>query len=94
MITAKAKNATLVVTNSTQFCNDIWQYENEDFKIKEWKASIKGFAEVVQAAYDFLDQELYDEDGNEMEFDDDVLYQLGDVANMLRSIDVKMKKEV
>lgn len=91
---AKAKNATLVVTNSEQFCNDIWQYENEDFKIKEWKASIKGFAEVVQAAYDFLDQELYDEDGNEMEFGDDVLYQLGDVANMLRSIDIKIKKEV
>lgn len=81
------KNAELTINNGAKFSDDIWQYEAE-FTEKQWRETIEEFADVLQDAYDFLDQELYDEDGNDVTYPDDMLYQIGDVINMLRSIDV------
>ena len=81
------KNAELTINNGAKFSDDIWQYEAE-FTEKQWRETIEEFANVLQDAYGFLDQELYDENGNDVTYPDDMLYQIGDVINMLRSIDV------
>ena len=75
-------NATLVINNSKEFCDDIWQYKN-DFSEEQWKAAFKEFASIIQDAYDYLNKDD--------EYPDDKLYQVGDVANMLSSIEVKLK---
>lgn len=77
------KNATLIVNNSEKFSDDIWQYKS-DFTETQWKESIDNFADNLQDIYNWLTC-------NE-EFDmDDKLYILGDVINMLNSIDVRKK---
>lgn len=75
------KNATLIVNNSEKLSNDIWQCNN-DFTEKQWKDAINSFADNLQDIYNWLNE-------NE-DFDmDNKLYILGDVINMLNSIDVK-----
>ena len=76
------KNATLIINNGEEFSDDIWQYKAK-FTEYQWKEAFEEFARIVQDAYDYLiEDEMYP---------DDKLYQVGDVANMLRSIEVKLK---
>ena len=84
------KNATLVINDETEFCEDIWQYRNS-FTEEQWNELIKGFANTLNNAYRFINQELYDENGDEVYFPDDELYVVGDIINMLLAIDVKKK---
>lgn len=77
------KNGTLVVNNSEKLSNDIWQCNN-DFTEEQWKEAINSFADNLQDIYNWLnDNEDFDMD--------DKLYILGDVINMLGSIDVEKK---
>ena len=77
------KNATLIINNSEKFADDIWQYD-ADFTEKQWKEAIDSFASNLQDIYDWI--------CNNEEFNmDDKLYILGDVINMLSSIDVKKR---
>ena len=75
-------NATLVIKDNEGFCNDIWQYENY-FTEEQWKEILEGFADIVLEAKQVL------EEMETPDFLDDKLYQLGDVANMLLSLEVK-----
>ena len=76
-------NATLVVNNAKKFSDDIWQYD-ADFTEEQWKEAIENFADNLQDIYNWL---TCNED-----FDmDDKLYILGDVINMLNSIDVNKR---
>lgn len=84
-------NATLVIKNNREFADDIWQYKAE-FTEKQWKETVTGFAEALQNAYDFLDQELFDEEGNDITYPADMLYQIGDVINMLTSIGIRLER--
>ena len=85
------KNATLVIRNSEKFADDIWQCE-EDFSRSQWKEALSTFVDALNEAYEFLDQELYDEDGTETVFGADKLYIIGDVINMLSSINVSVER--
>jgi len=77
------KNATLIINNSEKFSDDIWQSE-DNFTVEEWKETIDSFASNLQDIYDWID-------GND-DFDmPDRLYVLGDVINMLNSINVRKK---
>lgn len=81
-------NAVLTIHDSEGFSDDIWQLKS-DFDENQWKSIINDFANLVQDVYDFLDSELYDEEGNNVSYPADKWYQLGDLANMLNSIGVK-----
>lgn len=74
-------NGTLIVNDSEKFSNDIWQNE-DNFTEEEWKEAIDSFASNLQDIYDWIDEN----DDFDMP---DRLYVLGDVINMLNSIDVK-----
>jgi len=80
------KNGTLIVHNSEKFSDDIWQSKN-DFTEEEWKEAIDSFASNLQDIYNWL---TCNEEFNM----DDKLYILGDVINMLNSIDVKAKERI
>lgn len=86
----EAPNATLVISNEEDFCNDIWQYRN-NFTEEQWSETIKGFAGTLNNAYRFINQELYNKNGDEVCFPDDELYVIGDIINMLLAIDIKKK---
>jgi len=78
------KNGTLIINDSEKLSNDIWQCDY-DFTEDQWQDAVENFAENLQDIYDWL---TCNED-----FDmDDKLYILGDVINMLNSIDVKKKQ--
>ena len=79
------KNAKLVINNPQGFANDIWQYNVPDADFK-WSDAIKGFADTLQDIYDFF----CTEEGDGI-IDDGHKYVLGDVINMLYSIDVKVR---
>ena len=78
-------NATLIITNGERFSEDIWQ-DADSFTEEQWKEAFEDFARVIQDAYDYLDEEHHED-----MYPADRLYQLGDVANMLRSIEVQLK---
>ena len=81
----KVKNGTLIVNNSNGLSNDIWQ-TSDDFTDKEWKEAIDSFSSNLQDIYDWIC------DNEDCGFDmPDRLYVLGDVINMLNSIDVKKR---
>lgn len=73
-------NGTLIINNSKKFTYDIFQQEC-DFTEKEWEELIKYYVEVLGDVYSWFEEHY-----GESEFD---LYTLGDIINMLDSIDVK-----
>ena len=77
------KSATLVIYDGKRFAKDIWQADG-DFTKEQWKQTIRGFADVLEDVYDYLDQDRGDDT-----YPDDKLYIVGDIMNMLLSIDVK-----
>lgn len=77
------KNGTLIINNSKNFANDIWQNESE-FTEEEWKVAINSFADNLQDLYNYF----CEKEDFEMA---DKLYILGDVINMFNNIDVKIK---
>lgn len=91
-------NATLVINDSEKFMDDIWQYEG-DFNKSDWEGSIEEWSEILSELYEIIGTEdfcnfitkLSKEIPEIEDFGDDKLYQLGDLINMLNSIDVKMK---
>ena len=80
-------NATLLIHNGKGFEDDIWQLDDAGFKVNQWVATLKNFADNAQAIYNWLDE--HEEGFNTRDFDP---YILGDTINMLRSIDVKMEE--
>lgn len=76
-------NGTLIINDSEKFSNDIWQSE-DNFTEEEWKEAIDSFASNLQDIYDWICEN--EDCGFDMP---DRLYVLGDVINMLNSIDVK-----
>ena len=78
----KTTNGTLIINNSKKFANDIWQADSH-FTEEEWGKAINYFARNLQDIYDWLDNEDFDMQ--------DKLYILGDVINMLNSIDIDVK---
>ena len=77
------KNAILLIRNSKEFEDDIWQYGVScapNFNNNQWKSVIESFAESLQNIYHCID--------NGEEVDDSNLYVLGDVINLFQSIDV------
>lgn len=92
-------NATLVINDSENFCEDIWQYEN-DFKTKEWNEVKEEWIRILKLLYKIVGSESFDcfmemfsKAKPSLYFGDTELYQLGDLINMLNSIDVKVKGE-
>lgn len=91
------KNATLIIKNGENFSNDIWQY-NADFTKEQWYEVIKGFSDIISEAKKTLENiEIELEEFDELyplieNFGDDKLYQLGDIINFFKSIDVKLDK--
>lgn len=82
-MTVKTTGGTLIINNSEKFSNDIWQTD-DDFTEKEWKEAINSFVDNLQDIYNWLC------DNDDCGFDMiDKLYILGDVINMLNSIEVK-----
>ena len=79
--------ATLVINDHEKFCENIWQYKVK-WTEEKWKEVIENFAENLQDAYHYLDQDRGDDT-----FPDNQLYIVGDIINMLCSIDVKLKEE-
>ena len=75
------KNAILSIRNNKEFMNDIWQMKGSGFTQEQWEITIKSFSDTLKALYDFVD------DGLPPGID---LYILGDVINMLDSIDVEV----
>lgn len=76
------KNATLIINNPEGFADDIWQYKN-DWVESTWQIAIECLADNAQEIYDFLcETEEFGAGCTE-------LYMLGDLINMLRSIEVK-----
>ena len=83
------KNAYLSIRNSRKFESDIWQYgvgDAPNFNEGQWKSVINNFAETLQSIYNDIS------DGKEVDESD--LYVLGDVVNMLFSIDVIKESNV
>lgn len=82
------KNATLVINNPEGFADDIWQYDDPaDWDEKTWGESIESLTENAQMIYEYLyDTEIDDDD---CPITDSEIYILGDLINMLRSIEVK-----
>ena len=78
-------NATLIINNEKEFCNDIWQYKN-NFTIEQWKEILCIFSEIVSETKECLEYLNLDD------FGDDKLYQLGDIINFFNSIDIKFDK--
>lgn len=93
-------NATLVINNSKKFMDDIWQYKG-NFNKSNWESSIENWSELLNELYEIINTEDFDNFITELSerysdieyFGDDKLYQLGDLINMLDSINVKMKGE-
>ena len=81
------KNAVLLIKNSDGFEDDIWQISGDNFRPNEWVTAIKNFADNAQIIYDWIDDLDNDDDVGGVGFD---LYVLGDLINMLRSIDVEV----
>lgn len=79
------KNATLVIYDSEKFVDDIWQY-TRDFNEQEWKSSIESMADNLNKIYKYM---LTTEEHGAGSCE---LYMLGDVINMLKSIDVRKEK--
>lgn len=81
-------NATLVINDGNGFESDIWQ-DNSHFNQEDWKSAIEGMNDVLK--------EIYKETDHNPEkpvwevIPDDKLYILGDVINMLSSIDIELK---
>lgn len=75
------KNGTLLINHNAKFQEDIWQ-TNEDWEMVDWNKSIRYQADVLQNLYDELSETEEYSGGCEE------LYVLGDVINMLNSIDV------
>jgi len=82
-------NATLTITNNAKFSDDIWQYDAE-FTTEQWKETIDGFVDIISEAKELLEEIQEEECMEDYDFGDDKLYQLGDIINMLSSIDVKV----
>lgn len=79
------KNAVLLIKNRDGFEDDIWQISGDNFELNEWKTAINNFADNAQSIYDWINNlEMI----VESKFD---LYVLGDLINMLRSIDVEIE---
>lgn len=76
------KNATLVISNPEGLEQDVWT-ENSNFSEEQWKSAI---AYLV-----FEGQELYDRLSEETGGTSQV-YALGDMLNLLRSIDIRVEK--
>lgn len=85
------KNAVLLIKNKDGFEDDIWQTSGDNFELNEWKTAINNFADNAQSIYDWIDN-LENKGlitvGSEFE-----LYVLGDLINMLRSINVEIEGE-
>jgi len=79
------KNAVLLIKNRDGFEDDIWQISGDNFELNEWKTAINNFADNAQSIYDWIDN-LETTVGSEFD-----LYVLGDLINMLRSIDVEIE---
>ena len=76
-------NATLVIRDTNKFEDDIWQTDIDDFSAGDWKNAISNLADNAESIYNWIDTlDEYPPD-----FDP---YILGDVINLLRSIDVKV----
>lgn len=93
------KNATLVINNSKKFSDDIWQYEN-NFSETKWNVAKQSWIEILETLYRIIDtesfsdfMELFTKSREDLCFGDAELYQLGDIINMLSSIDIKVKGE-
>lgn len=93
-------NATLVINDSEKFMDDIWQYEG-DFSKSDWKGSIEEWSKILNELYEIISTEdfyyfitkLSKEIPEIEDFGDDKLYQLGDLINMLNSIDVEINEK-
>lgn len=81
------KNAVLLIKNRDGFEDDIWQISGDNFELNEWETAINNFADNAQSIYDWIDN-LETTVGSEFD-----LYVLGDLINMLRSIDVEIEWE-
>ncbi len=79
------KNAVLLIKNRDGFEDDIWQISGDNFELNEWETAINNFADNAQSIYDWIDN-LETTVGSEFD-----LYVLGDLINMLRSIDVEIE---
>jgi len=79
------KNAVLLIKDRDGFEDDIWQISGDNFELNEWKTAINNFADNAQNIYDWID-DLEITIGSEFD-----LYVLGDLINMLRSIDVEIE---
>lgn len=82
-----SKNATLVINNGEGFENDIWQTFG-GFNKSQWEEAIKCLADNLQTIYDALDSNTDESEALQEEFGYDI-YQLGDVINLLKNIDIK-----
>ncbi len=82
-------NANLVITNNVGFSEDIWQYDAE-FTTEQWKGTIKEFVEIIAEAKEILEDAQEEKFMENYDFGDDKLYQLGDIINMLSSINVRV----
>lgn len=83
----KVMNGTLIVNNARELANDVWQ-DRADFTESEWKAAVDNFASNLQDIYDWLCEN--EDCGFDMP---DKLYILGDVINLLKSVDVRKTEE-
>ena len=83
------KNTAQTITNNAKFSDDIWQYDAE-FTTEQWKETIDGFVDIISEAKELLEEIQEEECMEDYDFGDDKLYQLGDIINMLSSIDVKV----
>lgn len=79
------RNATLVIHNGKEFENDIWQ-TNDNFNQIQWAVAVGDMAVILQSIYDKIN-----ECDNGLVTDAE-LYVLGDVINMLDSIDVTLEQ--
>ena len=83
------KNAILLIKNSDGFEDDIWDLSGDNFSPNEWKSAIENFTDNAQIIYDWIGTIDNDDVIGGVGFD---LYVLGDLINMLRSIDVEVKE--
>ncbi len=76
------KNATLVISNPEGLEQDVWT-EKENFIEGQWQSAIAYLVVEGQELYDRLSEET----GGTSQ-----VYALGDMLNLLRSIDIRIDK--